>query len=108
MMQILLNNVTSLEKLLLTIIIIIKERKFGHFLKCAYCGLIDHFTAAEGNEARVDLVLMQSFRLYYVNRVVLMPANWYFLSIISIRKLERGLYQNKVNLSLTFTRRLGY
>ena len=71
MMQILLNNVTSLVKTIVNNIII-KERKFGHFLKCAYCGLIDHFTAAEGNEARVDLVLMQSFPLYYVNRVVLM------------------------------------
>ena len=29
-----------------------------------------------------------------------------FLSIISIGK-ERGLYQNKINLSITFTQRLG-
>ena len=30
-----------------------------------------------------------------------------FLSTISIRK-ERGLYQNKIKLSITFTQRLGY
>ena len=34
---------------------IIKESKFGHFLKCVCRGLIDHFTVAGGNEARVDL-----------------------------------------------------
>ena len=34
-------------------------------------------------------------------------ANYYFFSKISISK-ERGLYPKKVNLSLTFTQRLGY
>ena len=34
-------------------------------------------------------------------------SNWYFSSTISIRK-QRRFVSNKVNLSLTFTRRLGY
>ena len=42
---------------------IIKESKFGHFLKCVCRGLIDHFTVAGGNEARVDLFFMQPFPL---------------------------------------------
>ena len=106
MMQILLNNATSLEKLLLTIYII-KESKFGHFLKCACRGLIDHFVVAEGNEARVDL-LFYAILPALLCKSCCSYANGYFLSIISIRKLERGLYQQKVNLSLKFTRRLGY
>ena len=33
---------------------------------------IAHFTVTGGNEAGVDLVLVQPFLLYYVNRVFLM------------------------------------
>ena len=33
---------------------------------------IIHFTVTGGNEANVDLVLIQPFLLYYVNHVVLM------------------------------------
>ena len=34
--------------------------------------LIGHFTVMDGSEAGVDLVLIQSFLLYYVNQVILM------------------------------------
>ena len=34
--------------------------------------VIAHFTVARGNEAGVDLVLIQPFQLYYVNHVFLM------------------------------------
>ena len=61
-----------------------------------------HFTVMDGREAGVDLVLIQTFLLYYVNQVTLM------LSSIFPQQSKGGLYQNKVNLSLTFTRRLGY
>ena len=62
---------------------------------------IAHFTVTVANEAGVDLVLIQPFLLYYAKLVVVMPLT---------RKLEKegGLFQNKVNLSLTFTQRLGH
>ena len=42
-------------------------------IKKMFGGLkIAHFTVTGGNEARVDLVLIHSFLLYYVNQVVLM------------------------------------
>ena len=66
---------------------------------------IAQFTVTGGNEAGVDLVLIQLCLLYYVNRVVLMLT-----SISSAKFTEEkrgGLCQNKVNLSLTFTQRLG-
>ena len=34
--------------------------------------IIDHFTAVDGSEAEGDLVLIQTFLLYYVNQVILM------------------------------------
>ena len=34
--------------------------------------LIGHFTVMDGNEANGDLVLIQTFLLYYVNQVILM------------------------------------
>ena len=34
--------------------------------------LIDHFTVLDGSEAEGDLVLIQTFLLYYVNQVILM------------------------------------
>ena len=33
---------------------------------------IGHFTVMDGSEAGVDLVLLQTFLLYYVNQVILM------------------------------------
>ena len=48
---------------------------------------IDYFIVTRGNEAEVDLVLIQPFLLYHVNHVVL--ANWYLLIIISMRKGKR-------------------
>ena len=33
---------------------------------------IGHFTVVYGSEAQVDLVLIQTFLLYYVNQVILM------------------------------------
>ena len=33
---------------------------------------IDHFTVVDGSEAEGDLVLIQTFLLYYVNQVILM------------------------------------
>ena len=35
-------------------------------------GRIGHFTVMDGSEAGVDLVLIQTFLLYYVNQVILM------------------------------------
>ena len=58
------------------------------------------------NKAGVDLVLIQPFPLYYVNHVFLALTS-IFLSKIYIRKGSR-FYQIKVNLSLTFTQRLGH
>ena len=52
----------------------------------------DHFTVTGGNEAGVDLVLIQPFLLYYVNHVILYMLSGilgYFLSKISIRKGKR-------------------
>ena len=34
--------------------------------------LIGHFTAMDGSEVDGDLVLIQTFMLYYVNQVILM------------------------------------
>ena len=33
---------------------------------------IDHFTVVDGSKAEGDLVLIQTFLLYYVNQVILM------------------------------------
>ena len=35
-------------------------------------GVIGHFTVMDGSEADGDLVLIQTFLLYYVNQVILM------------------------------------
>ena len=45
--------------------------------------------------------------LYYVNHIVLMLTGILFLAWF-LKEKERGLYQNKVNISLTFIQRLGY
>ena len=42
--------------------------RFFNFLKLA----IGHFTVMDGSEAEGDLVLIQTFLLYYVNQVILM------------------------------------
>ena len=39
----------------------------------------DHFTVIDENELGVDLVLIQSFLLYYVNYVVLMQTSIFCL-----------------------------
>ena len=39
--------------------------------------IIVHFTVTGGNEAGVDLVLIQPFPLYYVNHVVLMVSSFF-------------------------------
>ena len=36
---------------------------------------IGHFTVMDGGEAGVDLVLIQTFLLYHVNQVFLMPIS---------------------------------
>ena len=57
--------------------------------------------------------MLQPFQLYYVDQCVYY-VNHIVLMLTSIFKhnlrneKERGLYQNKVNLSLTFFQRLGY
>ena len=67
---------------------------------------IAHFTVKDGNEAGVDLVLIQPCLLYYVNHVFVI-LNSIFLAKFTLEK-EGGLYQNKVTLSLTFTQRQGH
>ena len=61
-----------------------------------------------GLKCRVDgdLVLIQTFLFYYVNQVILMLTS-IFQGQFSLQR-KGGLYQNKVTVSLTFTRRLGY
>ena len=60
----------------------------------------------DGSESEVDLVLIQTFLLYNVNQVILMVISIFQGQFPS--KSKQGLYQNKVTVSLTFTRRLGY
>ena len=67
---------------------------------------IAHFTVTGGNKAGVNLVLIGPFLLYYVNHVFLM-LTCSFQAKFTLEK-EGGLYQNKGNLSLTFTQRLGH
>ena len=67
---------------------------------------VAHFTVTGENETRVDLDLIHPFLLNYVNHVVLM-LTCIFQAQLPLQK-EGGLYQNKVNLGLTFTQRLGY
>ena len=59
------------------------------------------------------MFMIQPFQLYYVDQCVYY-VNHIVLMLTSIFKhnlrneKERGLYQNKVNLSVTFIQRLGY
>ena len=64
------------------------------------------FTVSGGNEAGVDLVLIQPFLLCYAHHVNLTLAN-IFQALFPLKK-DAGSYQNKINLSLTFTQRLGH
>ena len=63
--------------------------------------VIGHFTVKIGDEAAVDLVLIQPFLHYYPNDVVLMLTSIFYYNFYKKR-------MNKVNLSLTFTQRLGH
>ena len=78
------------------------------FIKLVKTSAMAHFivTLQVENKAGDDLVnvLMQPFLLYYVNHVVLVLTSM-FISKICFRK-GRRLYQNKLNLSLTFTQSL--
>ena len=60
----------------------------------------------DGRGAGVVLVFIQTFLLCYVNEVILMLTNIFQGQFP--QQSKGGLYQNKVNLSLTFTRRPGY
>ena len=60
--------------------------------------LIGHFTVMDESETEGDLVLIQTFLIYYVNQVILM-LNSIFQEKFSQQSKE-GLYQNKVTLSL--------
>ena len=73
------------------------------FVGLVHAKQIAHFTVTDGNEAGVDLVLIQSCLLYYVNHVFVI-LNSMFLA----KEKEGGQYQNKVTLSLTFTQRQGH
>ena len=68
--------------------------------------LIAHFTVTVANEAGVDLVLIQPF-LHYYAKVVVVMLHSIFSAKFPLEK-EGSLYQNKVNLSLKFTQRLGH
>ena len=50
--------------------------------------LIGHFTVMDGSEAGVDLVLMQTFLLHYLNEVILMLTS-IFSRTTSITKQRR-------------------
>ena len=93
------NRSTSFETIQLLFLLINNTEqniKLGKVVAFA----IGHFTVTG------DLVLIQPLLLSYANHAVLMLTS--IFKHISIRKLKGGLYQNKVTLSLTFTRRLGY
>lgn len=65
-----------------------------------------HFTDIDGNEAGVDFVLIQRFLLCNINY-----HDVFMLTSIFQRNFYKktgGFYQNKGNLSLTFSRGLGY
>ena len=67
---------------------------------------IGHFTVMDGGESGGDFVLIQTFLLYYANEVIIILTNIFQGQFP--QQSKGGLYQNRVNLSLTFTRRLGY
>ena len=71
----------------------------------SYHWFIGQFTVMDGSEVRVDLVLIQTSLLYYENQVALMLTSVFQGQFP--RQSKGGLYQNKVNLSLTSTLRLG-
>ena len=72
-----------------------RQPNYGHTMA--------YFTVSGGNEAGVDLVLIQPFLLSYAHHVVLTLTK-IFQALFPLEK-DVGSYQNKVNL--TFTQRLG-
>ena len=52
----------------------------------------------DGNEAEGDLVLIQTFLLYYVNQVILLLTSIFPEQFL--QESKEGLYQNKVTLNL--------
>ena len=50
--------------------------------------------ALSGNEAEVDLVLIQTSLFFYVSHVVLVLTRFTY-------EMQEGLYENRVNFSLT-------
>ena len=65
--------------------------------------IIAYFTVTV--EAGVDLVLIQSLLLYYVDHVVLMQIV-FFLFLTKFTSIRKGRKFNCINLSLTFTQTL--
>ena len=51
--------------------IVIQNLHWKHEM-CVVAFVIGHFTVIDGSEAEGDLVLIQTFLLYYVNQVILM------------------------------------
>ena len=64
---------------------------------------IDPFIVMNRNEAGVDLVLIQSFLLSYVNHAVRSYANLYFSCITSIRKQRRFVSKHGTCIELITT-----
>ena len=58
------------------------------------------------NEVEIDLVLIQTLMIYYVNHVLLMLTSIFKHNFH--KKRNHVLHKNKVNLSLAFTQKLGY
>ena len=58
------------------------------------------------NEVEVDLVLIQTLMIYYVNHVLLMLTSIFKHNFHN--KRNQVLHKNKVNLGLAFTQKLGY
>ena len=59
---------------------------------------IGYFTVMDGSETEGDLVLIQTFLLYYANQVILMITITFQEQFP--QQSKGGLYQNKVTLSL--------
>ena len=66
--------------------------------------MIAYFTVTV--EAGDDLVLIQPFLLYYIDYVVLMQIVFFKQNLFTF--IRKGRRFNFINLSLTFTQRLGH
>ena len=60
------------------------------------------------SKAKVDLVLIQSFLLYYVFGVVFMLSRIFFKQNFHKKRKEICIKTRSTSTSLTFTQRLGY